>query len=791
MSEKDKVEGSKNYGSEKITVLEGLEAVRKRPAMYIGSTSKQGLHHLVYEAVDNSVDEAMAGYCKYIVVVINKDGSVSVTDDGRGIPTDMHPVYKKPALEIVITKLHAGGKFDKGSYAVSGGLHGVGISVVAALSTHMSAIVKRGGKKYQQEYEKGKPVYDVKVIGSCEKEDTGTEINFTPDSTIFSSTKFDFSVLQTRLREIAFLNKGLKITLESEIENKKEIFFYEGGLVEFVKWLNKSKEPIHMKPVYYTKEDSGVSVEVSVQYNSGYQENVLGFVNTINTVEGGTHVVGFKTALTRAINDYAKKNNMAKEGGLTGDDVREGLTAIISVKVPEPQFEGQTKTKLGNSEVKGIVESLSYSSLVEFFEENPSIAKRIVGKAMEAQKARDAARKAKELVRRKSAFSLGGLPGKLADCSKGKAEETELYIVEGDSAGGCFAGNVEVALTDGRSLSFEKLFEEDKYGKNNFCYTIEGNGSIGIGKIENVRITKKDAEVIKIILDNNQEIICTPEHKFMLRNGSYKEAKDLTKEDSLMPLYKKINNNPPLLIEVSNNSNHKIKSIDFLKNKVDVYDLEVPETHNFALSSGVFVHNSAKQARNREYQAILPLKGKPLNVEKANPVKVLSNEEIANIITAVGTGVGEHFDASKLRYAKIIIMTDADVDGAHIRTLLLTFFFRFMRPLIDNGNIYIAVSPLYRIRKKSYHYVFSDEELKKVIERLGGNVLVQRFKGLGEMDAEQLWETTMDPKKRILKKVTVEDAALADEVFSRLMGDDVEARRQFIAERAAEADIDV
>ena len=733
----------------------------------------------------------MAGYCKHIIVLINKDGSVTVTDDGRGIPTDMHPIYKRPALEIVVTKLHAGGKFDKGSYAVSGGLHGVGISVVAALSVHMSAIVKRNGKKYQQEYEKGKPLYDVKVIGSCEKEDTGTEINFTPDSTIFSSTKFDFSVLQTRLREIAFLNKGLKITLESEIENKKEIFFYEGGLIEFVKWLNKSKEPIHMKPVYYTKEDSGVSVEVSVQYNSGYQENVLGFVNTINTVEGGTHVVGFKTALTRAINDYAKKNNMAKEGGLTGDDVREGLTAIISVKVPEPQFEGQTKTKLGNSEVKGIVESLSYSSLVEFFEENPPIAKRIVSKAMEAQKARDAARKAKELVRRKSAFSLGGLPGKLADCSKGKAEETELYIVEGDSAGGCFAGNVEVALADGRSLSFEKLFEEDKDGKNNFCYTIEDNGSIGMSKIKNVRITKKDAEVIKIILDNNQEIVCTPDHKFMLRNGSYKQAKDLTKDDSLMPLYKRISDNPPLLIEVSNNLNHKIKGIGFLKNKVDVYDLEVPGTHNFALSSGVFVHNSAKQARNREYQAILPLKGKPLNVEKANPVKVLSNEEIANIITAVGTGVGEHFDASKLRYAKIIIMTDADVDGAHIRTLLLTFFFRSMRPLIDNGNIYIAVSPLYRIRKRSYHYVFSDEELKKVIERLGGNVLVQRFKGLGEMDAEQLWETTMDPKKRILKKVTVEDAALADEVFSRLMGDDVEARRQFIAERAAEAEIDV
>ncbi len=631
-----KDEAGKNYGSEKITVLEGLEAVRKRPAMYIGSTSKQGLHHLVYEIVDNSVDEAMGGYCDEILVKINSDGSVTVKDNGRGIPVDPHPVYKKPALEIVVTKLHAGGKFDKGSYAVSGGLHGVGISVVSALSVHMSATVKRGGKIYKQEYEIGKPVYDVKTMGSVDKDDTGTEITFTPDGTIFSTTKFDFSVLENRLREIAFLNKGLKIILQSEIDNKKETFHYEGGIMEFVKWLNKSKEPIHTKPIYYTKEDSNVVVEVSVQYNSGYQENVLGFVNTINTVEGGTHVVGFRTALTRAINDYAKKNNLIKNENLSGDDVREGLTAIVSTKVPEPQFEGQTKTKLGNSEVKGIVESVSFSSLVEFFEENPAIAKRIVSKGLDAQKARDAAKKAKDLVRRKSAFSVGGLPGKLADCSKRKSEETELYIVEGDSAGG-----------------------------------------------------------------------------------------------------------------------------------------------------------SAKQARSRDFQAILPLKGKILNVEKANPVKVLSSEEIANLITAIGCGVGEHFDIAKLRYGKIIIMTDADVDGAHIRTLLLTFFFRFMKPLIEAGNIYIAVSPLFKVRKRKDHYVYNDEELKELVNKLGGNVVVQRFKGLGEMDADQLWETTMDPKNRILRKVMIDDAALADEIFSKLMGDDVESRRQFIAERAAEAEIDV
>ena len=635
MATQNKEEAGKAYGSEKIKVLEGLEGVRLRPAMYIGSTSKQGLHHLVYEVVDNSVDEAMGGYADIIEVSLNKDGSVTVVDNGRGIPVDTHPVYKRPAVEIVVTKLHAGGKFDKGSYVVSGGLHGVGISVVAALSKKMEVIVKKGGKKYKQEYKIGKPVYDLKIIGECDKGDTGTEVTFYPDETIFSTTKFEFSILENRFREIAFLNKGLKISLNDEESGRKETFNYEGGLIEFVKWLNKAREGLH-KPIYYIKEEQKVVVECSVQYNDGYQENVLGFVNTINTVEGGTHVVGFRTALTRAINDYSNKNKLSKDGNLTGDDVREGLTAIISVKVPEPQFEGQTKTKLGNSEIKGIVDSISMVALTEFFEENPAIARRIVAKCLEAQSARNAARKAKELVRRKNAFSIGGLPGKLADCSAKKSEGTELYIVEGDSAGG-----------------------------------------------------------------------------------------------------------------------------------------------------------SAKQARNKENQAILPLKGKILNVEKANPVKVLSNEEISNLITAIGTGIGEQFDPEKIRYSRVIIMTDADVDGAHIRTLLLTFFFRFMKALIEKGNIYIAVSPLYRVRKKGVHYVYSDEELKKIIDKLGGNVDVQRFKGLGEMNPEQLWDTTMNPKTRMMKKVTIEDAALADQTFSKLMGDDVEARRKFIAERAHEAEVDI
>jgi|SRR3989344_691122 len=837
------------YTAESIKVLEGLEGVRRRPSMYIGSTGKDGLHHLVYEVVDNSVDEALAGFCKLIKVTLNKDGSCTVEDDGRGIPVDIHPQYKVPAVEVALTKLHAGGKFDKKSYIISGGLHGVGVSCVNALSKKLIIEIKREGKVYKQEYSRGLAKTKLEVIGKSKEDETGTKITFFPDEEIFSTLKFDYSVLETRFRELAFLNAGLKILLIDENKDKKEEFAYTGGLIEFVKWVNQSKEILH-KPIYFKREIDYTIVEVSIQYNSGYNENIFGFVNTINTVEGGTHVSGFKTALTRVLNDYARKKGILKEKdeAFSGEDVREGLTAIISLKLPDPQFEGQTKTKLGNSEIKGFLDSIVSSSLSEFFEENPAIAKKIVDKVAQAVKARLAAKKAKELVRRKNAFSLGGLPGKLADCSSKKNEDTEIYIVEGASAGGCFDGDTQIALADGRNLSFKELVKEYEQGKENFCYTIMNNGGIGVEKIQNPRITKRDVEVVKIILDNNQEIICTPNHKFMLRDGTYKEAKDLTKEDSLMPLYKqdvinikklpKISLSPQQAteysprnfslsatsnfslsksvtascgvlnpdLEIKNmilsfrrhvpppiiNYNHKIKRIEFLKEKIDVYDLEVLGTHNFALASGIFVHNSAKEARDKEIQAILPLKGKILNVEKANPVKAFSSEEITNLITAIGTGVGEQFDASKLRYGKVVITTDADVDGEHIKTLLLTFFFRFMPQLIENGNIFIAVPPLYRIKKgKEDNYVYSDEELKKVLDKIGDSVIITRFKGLGEMDPSQLWDTTMNPKHRKLKKVFIEDAVEADRVFSMLMGDDVQGRKEFIAENAKEANLDI
>ncbi len=627
----------KDYGAGSITVLEGLEGVRKRPAMYIGSTGKEGLHHLVYEVVDNSVDEALAGFCKEINVSINKNGSVTVVDDGRGIPVDIHEKYKVPAVQVALTKLHAGGKFDKKSYMISGGLHGVGVSCVNALSKKLIVEIRREGKIYSQEYSRGDAKTKLVVTGKYDSgadDLSGTTITFWPDEEIFSATTFDYKVLETRFREIAFLNAGLKIKLFDEATNKREEFFAAGGLMEFVKWLNKSREVLH-KPIYFKREVDHTMIEIAIQYNTSYQENIFGFVNTINTVEGGTHVSGFKTALTRVLNDYAKKTNMLKNDNLMGDDVREGITAIVSIKIAEPQFEGQTKTKLGNSEVKGFVDSIVSSALSEFFEENPSVAKRIVSKALDSAKARIAAKKAKELVRRKSAFSLGGLPGKLADCSRKKSDETELYIVEGMSAGG-----------------------------------------------------------------------------------------------------------------------------------------------------------SAKNARNKETQAILPLKGKILNVEKANPSKALSSEEIANIITVVGTGIGEQFDITKLRYNKIIIMSDADVDGEHIKTLLLTFFFRFMPQLIENGNVYAAMPPLYRVRKKKDHYVYSDEELKRITEKLG-KVQVTRFKGLGEMGSAQLWSTTMNPNTRKIKKIFIEDAVEADQVFSMLMGDDVQARKQFIQENAHDARLDV
>ena len=770
------------YKADSIKVLEGLEGVRLRPAMYIGSTSKEGLHHLVYEVLDNSVDEALAGHCDKIVVRINKDGSCTVEDNGRGIPVEKHSKFNMPAAQVALTKLHAGGKFDKSSYAISGGLHGVGVSCVNALSSKLLLKIKRGGKIHEQEYSRGKAKTKLKVVGKCNANETGTIITFWPDEEIFSVLDFDYKVLENRFREVAFLNAGLKIILEDEEKLQKQEFFASGGLIEFVKWVNKSKEALH-KPIYFQKEYKGVIMEIAIQYNSSYQENIFGFVNTINTVEGGTHVSGLKTALTRVINDYGKKTNMLKNGDtLTGDDTREGLTVILSLKIPNPQFEGQTKTKLGNSEIKGYVDSLVTSALSEYFEENPSIAKKIVSKGLDSAKARLAAKKAKDLVRRKSAFSIGGLPGKLADCSSKKTEESELYLVEGESAGGCFSGNTKVALLDGRNLSFKDLVEENKQGKLNFCYTIKENGSIGVEKIKSPRITKRNTKVIKIILDNDEEIICTPDHKFMLRDKSYKKAQDLEIKDSLMPLNRKLSKIGGRIT--------KIKRIEKINEKIDVYDIEVPHTHNFALASGVFVHNSAKMARNKEIQAILGLKGKILNVEKASPSKALSSEEIANMITAIGTGVGEQFNIEKLRYGKIIIMTDADVDGEHIKTLLLTFFFRFMPQLIENGNLYAAMPPLYRVRKKTDHYVYSEEELKK-LSTGSSNLNVTRFKGLGEMNAEQLWETTMNPKSRRIKKIFIEDAVEADQTFSMLMGDDVQARKEFIQENAKQAELDI
>src|SRR3989344_4888956 len=603
-----------DYNADSIKVLEGLEGVRQRPSMYIGSTSKEGLHHLVYEVVDNSVDDA-----------------------GRGITVDMNPQYKVPALQLALTKLHAGGKFDKKSYQISGGLHGVGISVVNALSKKLIVEVKRDGKVYRQEYSRGEPKTKLEVIGKVKEEESGTKVTFWPDEEIFSTLLFDYKVLETRFREITFLNAGLKIILDDVEKEKKEEFFAAGGLMEFVKWINKAKEVLS-KPIYFKRETDGIIVDVGIQYNTGYNETLFGFVNTINTVEGGTHVSGFKTALTRVLNDYIKKtgNGKEKDFALSGDDTREGLTAIVSIKIPHPQFEGQTKTKLGNSEVKGLVDSIVTTALSEFFEENPAVAKKIVTKVLESAKARLAAKKARDLVRRKSVFSLGGLPGKLADCANKKADNTELYIVEGESAGG-----------------------------------------------------------------------------------------------------------------------------------------------------------SARQARNKEFQAVLPLKGKMLNVEKASPTRALSSEEITNLITAIGPGVGEQFDLTKLRYNRIVMMSDADVDGDHIKTLLLTFFFRFMPQLIENGKIYGAMPPLYRIRKGQDYYVYNEDELNKLSEKLGQNAIVTRFKGLGEMSVDQLWDTTMNPKSRKIKKIFIEDAIEADRVFSMLMGDDVQARREFIQENAAEANLDV
>ena len=628
------------YGAEQIQVLEGLEAVRKRPGMYIGSTSVRGLHHLVYEIVDNCVDEALAGYCTEINIQIEPGNIIAVQDNGRGIPVDIHPKTKISAAETVYTVLHAGGKFGGDSgYKVSGGLHGVGASVVNALSNWTEVTIQRDGGIYEMRFEKGKTVKPLTKIGESKK--TGTKVRFLADDTIFETTDYDFETLETRFREIAFLTKGLKITIEDLREEtpKKSEFHFEGGLISFVEFLNKNKEKLHKDPIYIEKTNGEVPVEIAIQYTTAYSENIYSFVNNINTIEGGTHLEGFKRSLTKTFNDYARNHNLLKEKdpNLVGEDIREGITAVVSVKVKEPQFEGQTKTKLGNSEVTGVVQSAVNEALSEFLEENPSVAKAILEKCISAFRAREAARKARELVRRKNALETTTLPGKLADCSSKNAEECEVYIVEGDSAGG-----------------------------------------------------------------------------------------------------------------------------------------------------------SAKQGRDRRFQAILPLWGKMLNVEKARADKIYGNDKLNPVILAVGAGIGNDFDISKIRYGKVIIMADADVDGAHIRTLLLTFFFRYMRPLIENGNVYLAQPPLYKLSKKGMQdvYCYTDDDLEKAYKDLAEKGIereqlgLQRYKGLGEMNPEQLWETTMDPANRILVKVTMEDAIKADQIFTILMGDDIEPRREFIEKNA-------
>ena len=626
------------YGADQIQILEGLEAVRKRPGMYIGSTSSRGLHHLVYEIVDNAVDEALAGYCTEIRVTINPDNSITVVDNGRGIPVGINHKAGIPAVEVVFTILHAGGKFGGGGYKVSGGLHGVGASVVNALSEWLEVTIYREGKEYKQRYERGKTMYPLEMTGVCEPGKSGTTVSFLPDKEIFEETVYDYDILKQRLREMAFLTKGLKIVLTDTregMEREKE-FHYEGGICEFVSYLNKSKEPLYPEIIYCEGEKDGVYVEVAMQHNDSYTENTYGFVNNINTPEGGTHIMGFRNAITKTFNEYARKNKLLKESepNLSGDDIREGLTAIVSVKIEDPQFEGQTKQKLGNSEARGAVDSVFSKYLEIFLEQNPSIAKATIEKSVLAQRAREAARKARDLTRRKSALDGMSLPGKLADCTDKNPENCEIYIVEGDSAGG-----------------------------------------------------------------------------------------------------------------------------------------------------------SAKTARNRTTQAILPLRGKILNVEKARLDKIYGNKEIKAMITAFGTGIHEDFDITKLRYHKIIIMTDADVDGAHIATLLLTFLYRFMPELIKQGYVYLAQPPLYKIEKnKKVWYAYDDIELNKILEEIGrdGNNKIQRYKGLGEMDADQLWETTMDPEKRILLRVTMDEACASeiDLTFTTLMGDKVEPRREFIEENA-------
>jgi len=1060
-----------DYTASRIQVLEGLEAVRKRPGMYIGPTDINGLHQMVREVVDNSVDEALAGYADHIDIVIHADTSVTVSDNGRGIPVDLHPTKKVSGLELAATVLHAGGKFDSDSYKVSSGLHGVGLSVVNALSTWMRIEVRARGKLWRQEYRTGKPQGPVKAVGNSDGR--GTTVNFMPDTMIFKDgIDYNFRALTQRFREMAYLTKALRFHIADERDNQEVSFYFEGGIRSYVRHLNKEKSVLHKLPFYVERDSNGVAVEVALQYTEAYDtDSIYAFANNINNTDGGAHLTGFRNGLTRVVNNYARGKGLLKENeaNLTGDDVREGLTAVISVKLQDPQFSSQTKEKLVSPEATSAVSSVFGDAFNTWLEENPSDAKRIIEKTISAARTRLAVQKVRETAR-KSAMEGFSLPGKLADCSDTNPARCEIYIVEGDSAGGCFSGDTQVALADGRSLSFEEIVAEQAEGKEHFCYTIRKDGTIGVERIVNPRVTKRNAEVVRVALDNGEAIVCTPDHRFMLRDGSYKPAIALTSNDSLMPLYRKLsdkresgitidgyemawdprseswlfthvladwynrwsgvyvetdgdhchhvdfnkrNNNPTNIrrlpadvhlalhrehvsrtlhrpdvvekcraikqsdafrsamsarmqqpetrrimseqaaaqwanddyksymgerwrefyatnaeyrqqnaeqldqaqrtywAEVANrqaqaervrdyfagnpqaremlaelaqvqwqdeallvwrrektkeqwtpefrakrkaalaqtyyqktlaalkgcerqgtldldiyqahrrqtndksllrfdtfcqryfegdetpaceavaNYNHRVVSVERLAERIDVYDIEVPHTHNFALASGVFVHNSAKQGRDRRFQAILPLRGKILNVEKSRLDKMLSNNEVRALITAIGASVGEQFDPAKLRYHRIVIMTDADVDGSHIRTLLLTFFFRYMRPIITNGHLYIAQPPLFSIKHgKEMKYVYTDAERDSYLETLPKDARerahIQRYKGLGEMNAEQLWETTMNPLNRTMGQVTLEDAQAADETFTMLMGDLVPPRKRFIQTHALE-----
>ncbi|MEA3344902.1 MAG: DNA topoisomerase (ATP-hydrolyzing) subunit B [Chloroflexota bacterium] len=1107
------------YEASDIQVLEDLEAVRRRPGMYIGSTDVRGLHHLVREVVDNSIDEALAGACDRIEVTIHPDGSVTVEDNGRGIPVETPETTDRSALEVVHTVLHAGAKFGGGGYKVASGLHGVGVSAVNALSEWLEVEVKREGKRYRQRYEQGVPVTSVEEVGEAPEGETGTKTTFLPDTTIMRTLNYRFDTLTQRFREMAFLTRGLTIHFRDERDDREMAFYFEGGIRSFVRYLNKNRDVFH-PPLYVEKEVDSTIVEVAIQYTDSYTTSVYSFANNVNTVDGGTHLTGFRSALTRIVNDYARsKRGLLKdsEPNLSGQDAREGLTAVLSVKLLDPQFESQTKAKLGNAEVRGQVESVVREAMSTFLEENPSYAKAIVHKSLTSLRARMAARRARDLVIRRSALESTTLPGKLADCSERDPSKTEIYIVEGDSAGGCFSGDTKIALADGRRLSFKEIIEEQKQGIEHFCYTIRRDGKIGLEKITHPRLTKKNVEVVKVILDNEEEIICTPDHRFMLRDGSYKQAKDLTPSDSLMPLrtklsdmsqpgitiqdyemvwdpkseswlfthvladwynlwkglyskdtgthchhvdFSKHNNNPTNIIrldadehlalhrehvektlhtpetkekcrqirqseafqammsermqqpetreilsaqareqwedeeykqymaekwlefynnneeyreevlerldqaqqeywgqeenrkaqaervkkyfeenpqareelsrlakeqwedeallawraektreqwqdpeyrrqhsarvrqwwqehpehgeklaaaarrtwedpekrdnilralsewgdstsseekgrlireghrlkalrllnevlgaadvrkayerarqekaptalrydrllrehfkgdeqrmhEAAANLNCKVVAIQRLAERRDVYDITVDHSHNFALAAGMFVHNSAKQGRDRNFQAILPLRGKILNTERYRLSRILKNKEIRAIISALGAGVGDDFDFSRLRYHRCVIMTDADIDGAHIRALLLTFFFRYMRQLIERGHLYIAQPPLYRITsRRNVYYAYTEAERESILKRIdGSSATLQRYKGLGEMNPDQLWETTMNPENRILLQVTIEDAAEADRTFDMLMGKSVPPRRRFIQTHAKE-----